>query len=314
MEEPKKTESLQEIKRIRIRGLADARSFMKAYGISTLAEFFLVYECKNQEIERREALEHMQKILDAMRGTLREGLLRPNRTSSGMINGGAALMDTFLQEGKSLIGPGFTQVIRNTLAGAENNACMGRIVAAPTAGSSGVLPGSYLTIADARETPDDRIVQGLFVAGGIGECIAIQASLAGASHGCQAENGSASAMAAAAIASLMTEDPDVIESAAAFALKNILGLVCDPIAGLVEIPCVKRNVIASVNAVASAEMALAGIRTVIPFDEVVQVMDHIGKDMPSSLKETSMGGLAATPTAIGITMQVKNGWKKNDPR
>jgi len=244
-----------------------------------------------------------------MRGALCEGLAQPNKTSSGMINGGAARMDVFLKSNKSLVGPGFTQVIRNTLAAAENNACMGRIVAAPTAGSSGVLPGAYLTVADAHGVSDDRIVQGLFVAGGIGECIAIQASLAGASHGCQAENGSASAMAAAAIVALTTDDADTIESAAAFALKSVLGLVCDPVAGLVEIPCVKRNVMASVNAVASAEMALAGIRTVIPFDEVVQAMDRIGKDMSASLKETSLGGLAVTPTAIGITTRFKNSRK-----
>ncbi len=309
MDELKKTESLHELKRMRIQGLTDARRLMETYGIPTLAEFFITYECKNQEIGRADALGRMHEILDAMRGALCEGLAQPNKTSSGMINGGAARMDVFLKSNKSLVGPGFTQVIRNTLAAAENNACMGRIVAAPTAGSSGVLPGAYLTVADAHGVSDDRIVQGLFVAGGIGECIAIQASLAGASHGCQAENGSASAMAAAAIVALTTDDADTIESAAAFALKSVLGLVCDPVAGLVEIPCVKRNVMASVNAVASAEMALAGIRTVIPFDEVVQAMDRIGKDMSASLKETSLGGLAVTPTAIGITTRFKNSRK-----
>lgn len=143
------------------------------------------------------------------------------------------------------------------------------------------------------------------MAGGIGECIALQASLSGSQHGCQAENGSAGAMTAAALVSLFSEDQDAIESAASFALKTVLGLVCDPIASLVEVPCVKRHVMAAVNAVASAEMALAGTRTVIPFDEVVQAMDHIGRDMSSSLRETSLGGLAATPTATRIATKFR---------
>ena len=301
----KKTEELGEIKRIRIHGLSDSRRLMEEYGIPTLAGFFVMYESKNQELPESEVFSRMHTILDAMRGALQEGLERPNQTPSHMIDGGAARMGTFIQANGSLLGAEFSTVIRNTLAAAENNACMGRIVAAPTAGASGVLPGAFLTIADKRHVPEERIVQGLFVAGGIGECIALQASLSGSQHGCQAENGSAGAMTAAALVSLFSEDQDAIESAAAFALKSVLGLVCDPIAGLVEVPCVKRNVMAAVNAVASAEMALAGIRTVIPFDEVVQAMDHIGRDMSSSLRETSLGGLAATPTATRIATEFR---------
>lgn len=305
MSVPKKTEELDEIKRIRIHGLSDARRLMEEYDIPTLAGFFVMYESKNQELPESEVISRMRTILDAMRGTLREGLEHPNRTPSRMIDGGAARMDAFIHGGGPLLGNQFSTVIRNTLAAAENNACMGRIVAAPTAGASGVLPGAYLTIADAHHVAEERVVQGLFVAGGIGECIALQASLSGSQHGCQAENGSAGAMTAAALVSLFSEDQEAIESAAAFALKTVLGLVCDPIAGLVEIPCVKRNVMAAVNAVASAEMALAGIRTVVPFDEVVQAMDYIGRDMSSSLKETSLGGLAATPTAVRIAAEFK---------
>ena len=305
MSVPKKTEELDEIRRIRIHGLSDARRLMEEYGIPTLAGFFVMYESKNQELPESEVISRMHTVLDAMRGTLREGLEHPNRTPSGMIDGGATHMDAFIQGDGSLVGNQFSTVIRNTLAAAENNACMGRIVAAPTAGASGVLPGAYLTIADAHHVAEERVVQGLFVAGGIGECIALQASLSGSQHGCQAENGSAGAMTAAALVSLFSEGQEAIESAAAFALKSVLGLVCDPIAGLVEIPCVKRNVMAAVNAVASAEMALAGIRTVVPFDEVVQAMDHIGRDMSSSLKETSLGGLAATPTAVRIAAEFK---------
>ncbi len=305
MSVPKKTEGLREIKRIRIHGLSDARRLMQQYDIPTLAVFFATYESRNQELPEHEVVSRMHTILDAMRGAVREGLEHPNRTPSRMIDGGAARMDAFIQADGPLLGTEFSTVIRNTLAAAESNACMGRIVAAPTAGASGVLPGAYLTIADERQVPEERVVQGLFVAGGIGECIALQASLSGSQHGCQAENGSAGAMTAAALVSLFSEDQDAIESAAAFALKSILGLVCDPIAGLVEIPCVKRNVMAAVNAVASAEMALAGMRTVIPFDEVVQAMDRIGRDMSSSLKETSLGGLAATPAAVRIATEFK---------
>jgi L-serine dehydratase len=305
MNAPTKTEQLKDVKRIHIHGLSDARRLMATYGIPTLAAFFVVYESTNQELAESDVLARMHAILNAMRQALREGLQHPNQTPSRLIDGGASRMNTFIDAGGSLLGIQFSTVVRNSLAAAENNACMGRIVAAPTAGASGVLPGAYLTIADQHAISDERLVQGLFVAGGIGECIALQASLSGSQHGCQAETGSASAMTAAALTSLFTEDPDAIESAAAFALKDVLGLVCDPVAGLVEIPCVKRNVMAAVNAVASAEMALAGIRTVIPFDEVVQAMDHIGREMSSSLKETSLGGLAATPTADRIATHLK---------
>jgi L-serine dehydratase len=305
MSAPKKTELLNNIRRIRIHGLTEARRLMEEYDIPSLADFFVVYESKNQELPEPEVVAHMHAVLEAMHGALREGSEHPNRTSSGMIDGGAARVDAFIQEGRSLLGTPFSEVIRNTLASAENNACMGRIVAAPTAGASGVLPGAYLTIADAHNLPEERVIKGLFVAGGIGECIAIQASLSGSQHGCQAETGSASAMTAAALTSLFSEDQDAVESAAAFALKSVLGLVCDPVAGLVEVPCVKRNVMAAVNAVASAEMALAGIRTVIPFDEVVQAMASIGRDMPDTLRETSLGGLAATSTAIDIATRFK---------
>ena len=163
-------------------------------------------------------------------------------------------------------------------------------------GSAGVLPGALLTITSHHQIPRDKIVKSLLVAGGFGEIIAMRASLSGSSHGCQAENGSASAITAAALLYAFDQDLACIESGAAFALKNLLGLVCDPVGGLVEVPCVKRNVVASVNAVACAEMALSGIRTVIPFDEIVNAMDQIGKDMPSSLKETSLGGLALCPS------------------
>jgi len=292
--------------RIRIQNLYDVRLQMKKFDIQDMAEFFLLYESKNQETEPALLLSKMDYHLQVMQESIIKGLQKPNFTSSGLIKGGADHMKQLLQHNKYLVGPLFSEVIMNTLAVSELNACMGRIVASPTAGSAGVLPGALLTIAQHKLIPRAKLVRSLFVAGGIGEIIAMNASLSGASHGCQAENGSASAITAAAILYCMDQDLDCIESGSAFALKNLLGLVCDPVAGLVEVPCVKRNVIASVNAIACAEMALSGIRTVIPFDEVVKAMDLIGKDMPSSLRETSLGGLAVCPAAKNIAINRKN--------
>lgn len=282
--------------RIRIQSLQDVRQQMEKFQIADTAEFFLLYESKNQEMDRKEILDKMDYHLQVMQESILKGLHQPNLTRSGLIKGGADHLQQWIKQQKSLISPLFSEVIMNTLAVSELNACMGRIVASPTAGSAGVLPGVLLTITSHHKIPRDKIVKSLLVAGGFGEIIAMRASLSGSSHGCQAENGSASAITAAALLYAFDQDLACIESGAAFALKNLLGLVCDPIRGLVEIPCVKRNVVASVNAVACAEMALSGIRTVIPFDEIVIAMDQIGKDMPSSLKETSLGGLALCPS------------------
>jgi len=283
--------------RIRIHGFTDSVKLMNLYEIKNLSDFFLIYESKNQVISEEKAVSQMKESLHAMIESIEKGKQHPNRTPSGLIQGGADKIKHLLNKGGSLLSPSFTEVIYNTLAVAELNACMGRIVAAPTAGSAGVLPGAFLTIAFQHNLSEEKMIESLFVAGGIGEIIALNASLAGALHGCQAENGSASAMTAAAIVYLFSHDPEIIESAASFALKNLLGLVCDPIAGLVEVPCVKRNVVASINAIACAEMALAGIKTVVPFDEVVKAMEEIGSVMPWSLRETSQGGLAISESA-----------------
>ena len=223
-----------------------------------------------------------------------------------MIDGLSAKMRDFLSSNRSLMGGRFSEITASILAVSEANACMKKIAAAPTAGSSGVLPGTLLPIATAHGISDEHLIEALFVSGGIGEVISINASISGALHGCQAEVGSASAMAAAGLAYMFDGGMDAIESAASFALKNMLGLVCDPVAGLVEIPCIKRNVMGGMNAVACAEMALAGIRTVIPLDEVIEAMDFIGRVIPHELRETSEGGLAVTPTAISIAEKLKS--------
>jgi L-serine dehydratase len=287
-------------KRIKIKSFSDIEPLMKKLKIEDLGDFFILYESKNQEKAESEVIEKMKLILANMRESIKNGLKEKNTTRSGMITGSAYLMNTFISENRCLINKEFSNITKNILAVAEGNACMKKIVAAPTAGAAGVIPGALLTIAENKKIDDERIIRSLFIAGGIGEVIMLQASLSGALHGCQAEVGSASAMTAAAITYLFTKDIKTIESAAAFALKNILGLVCDPVAGLVEIPCIKRNVMGGFNAIACAEIALSGTKTVIPLDEVIKAMDQIGDSMSSALKETSMGGLATTPAAKQI--------------
>lgn len=294
------------MKRIKIKSFSDVKKFMSKNKILDLSEFFILYEYTNEELSRDVVISRMQKTLNVMRDSIKSGLVKKNVTKSGMISGGAYLMNRFIEKGNSLLSKEFSEIIRNSLAVSEANACMKKIVAAPTAGAAGVIPGALFKIAEKHNITDSELIKSLFVAGGIGEVISIQASLSGAVHGCQAEVGSASAMTAGAITYLFNNDVEAIESAAAFALKNILGLVCDPIAGLVEIPCVKRNVNAALNSIASAEMALSGIRTIIPLDEVIKAMAEIGNKMSDSLKETSLGGLAACETAKRISSEIKN--------
>jgi L-serine dehydratase len=186
----------------------------------------------------------------------------------------------------------------------EVNAAMGRIVAAPTAGSCGILPAVIITAAEALGADEDKMIEGLFTASGVGQIIAKNATLSGAEGGCQAECGSASAMAAAAVVEMAGGTPQMAFDAAAIALQNVLGLVCDPIAGLVEVPCSNRNASGAVNALICADLVLSGANSVIPFDEVVQAMYRIGKLMPESLRETAIGGLAATPTAVKLSKQL----------
>lgn len=205
---------------------------------------------------------------------------------------------------KCISGEFMGEVIAEAISMAESNACMRCVVAAPTAGSCGVIPAVLIPYARKHNTPEDRIIKGLFTSAGFGQIIAKRAFIAGASGGCQAEIGSASAMAAAMLVYLQGGSAVQSASALAFALKSLLGLVCDPVAGLVEIPCVKRNVIGAVNAITSADMALAGIETMIPPDEVIDAMKEVGLAMPSSLRETGLGGLAATPTGIEIAKRI----------
>ncbi len=217
-------------------------------------------------------------------------------SSSRLVGQDGARMNRALREGRALSGDFIGEVIAKALKMGESNACMKKIVAAPTAGSCGVIPAVLLTYEEKSQASLERMVEAMYVASGIGEVIAERATLSGAAGGCQAEIGSASAMAAGALAYLNGGDNLSIIHAAAMALKNLLGLVCDTVGGLVEVPCVKRNVVGAVNAIASADMAVAGIVSRIPPDEVIDAMREVGEALPKSLRETGEGGLAATPT------------------
>ena len=219
------------------------------------------------------------------------------RSASGRAGGDGAKLQQYNAQGKNICGDFIGKVMEKAIKMGESNACMRRIVAAPTAGSCGVLPAVLLSYEEDFSATQEDLVKALYVAAGIGTVIAENASLAGASGGCQAEIGSASAMAAGALTSLQGGDAETIMHAAALALKNMLGLVCDPVGGLVEYPCQNRNAAGVANAVIAAEMALAGIRQLIPLDEMIQTMFAVGRKLPAELRETAMGGCAVTPSA-----------------
>ena len=224
----------------------------------------------------------------------------PAEKSKSGLSGGDA--EKIKNSKAKLIGGSFLlRVTEEALKTGECNACMKRIVAAPTAGSCGVLPAVLIPLCEEKEIGESLIKEALYIAAGFGEVTADRASISGAEGGCQAEIGTASAMAAAALTHILGGSDEMCAEAFAMAMSNLLGLVCDPVAGLVEIPCIKRNVIGAVNAVSSANMALAGIKNIIPADEVIDAMGEIGSSLPSSLRETGSGGLASTPTARRIT-------------
>lgn len=264
-----------------------------------LVEFFLDDQAAKLGITAEELLSRMQAMVVVMRQSAANGLAG-ERSKGGLVGGDALKLQTYYSAHpeRSIVGPIVRQAITTALAVGEANASMGRIVAAPTAGASGVLPAILFSLAELRKFEDSELAKGLLVAGAIGMVIASRATLSGAAGGCQAECGSAAAMGAGAAVALCGGTPSQVGHAAAIALKNLLGLVCDPVAGLVEVPCVKRNAGAAAQALAAAEMALAGIESAIPVDEVFDAMSSIGGSMHCSLRETAQGGLAVTPTGL----------------
>ena len=260
----------------------------------TIFDAVLEADCTDRGVTAEASLEKMTALYAAIRRA-GEGYDPALRSHSGMVGGDGARMRAYVAAGKTICGEYIGGVIAQALEMGESNACMKCIVAAPTAGSCGVLPAVLLPYQQREQLPDEAMVRALYVAGAIGQVIAAKASIAGAAGGCQAEIGTASAMAAGALCYLAGGSAQAVCHAAAIAIKSLLGLVCDPIAGLVEVPCVKRNAAGAMIAMSSADMALAGIRSAVPPDEVILAMREVGDRMDVSLRETGLGGIAGTP-------------------
>ena len=268
-----------------------------------LYEVILESDLAESGLTRAESEAEMHRLWAVMQATS-DGYCGADRSMSGFAGGDAAKVNAAAVRGVLYADGYFADVMAEALKTAECNACMKRIVAAPTAGSCGVLPAVLLPLARAGQADEDAVCDALYVAAGFGQVIAARATLAGAEGGCQAEVGAASAMAAAALCNLKGGTPEQCAAAAAMALGNLLGLVCDPVAGLVEVPCIKRNVVGAVNAVSCANMALAGVDYAIPCDEVIDAMGRVGSLLSPDLRETGQGGLAATPTGVKIARQL----------
>ena len=270
------------------------RALMEASENQDICDVIIHSDCVDRGVTKEASFEKMRALYAAIRRA-RAGYDPKLRSASGMVGGDGAKMRAYVQQGKTICGDYIGQVIAQALEMGESNACMKCIVAAPTAGSCGVLPAVLLPYQEREKLNDDTMVRAMYVAGAIGQVVASKASIAGAAGGCQAEIGTASAMGAAALCYLGGGDAQAVCHAAAIAIKSMLGLVCDPIAGLVEVPCVKRNAAGAMIAMSSADMALAGIRSAVPPDEVILAMREVGDKMDVSLKETGVGGVAGTP-------------------
>ena len=265
----------------------------------SMQEFLIEYNSKELECSKEELFAKMEAMLVVIKESIDFGLTGV-RSHSGLTGGAAKrLLEASEQKQfNNILGDKAKDAMVYAMAVAEANAAMGRIVAAPTAGASGVLPGVFFALKKHYNLSDQVLAEGLVVAGGIGLVIADRASLAGATGGCQAECGSAAAMAAGAAVAMLGGSPAQIGHAISIVFKNVLGLVCDPVAGLVEVPCIKRNGSCALQALAAAELALAGIESFIPADEAIDAMKSVGDSLPCALKETAGGGMAITPTAL----------------
>lgn len=271
------------------------------YKIS-IGEVMLRREMEDTTRTREEIFAEMKLNLDVMRTSIRTGL-DPTVPTHGLMAGNESVkLARYAQN--SELGSQLCGIVAAGMAVAEVNASMGQIVAAPTAGASGILPAIVVCCGEEQHMDDEALCMALFAAGAVGAIVAENASIAGASGGCQAETGTGAAMAAAALAQMKGADPETSLTAAAITLKNCMGLVCDPVGGLVECPCIKRNAIGVANAVLSCDLAMAGIPSLIPFDEVVEAMKSVGDAMSSDLKETARGGVAATKTGKALTRNI----------
>lgn len=270
----------------------------------SLSEYAITREIEDKGVTREDLFAHMQLTLDAMREGATLGREKEVYSLSGLIGGDAYRLEQYLKSGKSLMGEGVVKAMAMALSSAEVNGSMGKIVACPTAGSCGILPAVVLTAGEQLHKTDEELIQCLFAASAVGMIIGMNATFSGAEGGCQAECGSGAAMAAAAVVEMMGGTPKMSLDAAAIIFKNVLGLVCDPVAGLVEIPCAKRNISGAISALATVDLVMAGVDSKIPFDDALSAMYKVGTSLPAELRETALGGIAITPTGIKLKNQV----------
>lgn len=267
-------------------------------------EYTIRSEMAKSEQSREVVIEKMRNNLHVMLSSSSIAQEKEIKSVSGLIGGDAYRLRKYADSGKTLTGDFMVKAMARAISSSEVNAAMGRIVASPTAGSCGILPAVIISAAEKLGKTEEDMINGLFTASGVGIIIAKHATLAGAEGGCQAECGSAAAMGSAAVVEMMGGTPEQALDAAAVVLKNILGLICDPVAGLVEVPCAKRNIAGTVSALTTAEIVIAGVKSKIPFDEVVWAMNKVGKQLPPELRETAQGGIAITPTAERLRQEI----------
>jgi len=270
----------------------------------SIYEYTIREEMAKSELDRNKIVEKMRKNLHVMMNSSSYAQENIVNSVSGLIGGDAYKLKQYANSKVSLTGDFMIRAMARAISSSEVNAAMGRIVACPTAGSCGILPAVVISAGEKLQKSEEELINALFTAAGVGIIIAKNATLSGAEGGCQAECGSAAAMASAAAVEMMGGTPEQALHAAAIVIKNILGLVCDPVAGLVEVPCAKRNIAGTVSALTTADLAMSGVESKIPFDEVVWAMYKVGKQMPSELRETAMGGIAITPTALKLKKEI----------
>lgn len=270
-----------------------------------ISEIVIEKELLNSGVTYDELIQAMNNTLSVMKDSATSALNQEIISVSGLTGGDSKKVEEYKNSGKTLTGGLIISAMAKALSTSEVNASMGRIVAAPTAGASGIVPSALLSAQEKLNLTDDQLLMGLFTAAGVGEIVAKNATVSGAEGGCQAECGVAAAMAAAAIVEMAGSTPEASFDAASFSLVNIMGLVCDPIGGLVEYPCALRNASGVVNALISADLALAGVKSLVPFDEVVDAMYRVGKMMPEALRETALGGVATTPTGERLRRRIQ---------
>lgn len=267
-------------------------------------EYAIREEAIRSEVSRQDVIENMRRTLHVMMDSSTYAQDQQVTSVSGLIGGDAYKIKMYADKGITLTGGFLNRAMARAMSSSEVNAAMGRIVACPTAGSCGILPAVILSAGEKLNKAEDELINALFTAAGVGIIIAKNATLSGAEGGCQAECGSAAAMASAAVVEMMGGTPEQALTAAAIVIKNILGLVCDPVAGLVEVPCAKRNVAGTVSALTTADLVMSGVSSKIPFDEVVEAMYKVGRRMPVELRETAQGGIAITPTALKFKKEI----------